>query len=80
MLREEFRKMADARVGEPEIDRAKRYLVGRHDIDLQRSSAIGSSLLFNEIYGIDAEETFRYADRLGAVSAEDVRALAAAFR
>ena len=76
MLHAEFSKLATVRIGEAELDRAQRYLIGRHDIDLQRASAIGSSLLFNEIYGIDAEETFQYPDRLRAVSAEDVRSLA----
>jgi zinc protease len=78
MLRAEFDKLASERPSDAELDRAKRYLIGRHDIDLQRSSAIASSLLFNEIYGIDAEETFRYAERLAAVTADEVRALAQA--
>lgn len=76
MLRAEFQKLVDTAVPELEMDRAKRYLIGRHDIDLQRNSSISSSILFNEIYGIPAEETFRYADRLRDISAEDIRKLA----
>ncbi len=59
-----------------ELDRAKRYLIGRHDIDLQRNSAISSSILFNEIYGIPSDEVFRYADFLRDISASDIQALA----
>lgn len=76
MMRAELRKLADGKIPEAELERAKRYLIGRHDIDLQRASAIGSSILFNEIYGIEAEETFEYAERLKAVTAESVLSLA----
>ena len=54
MMDIEFRKLVERLVGSAELDRAKRYLIGRHDIDLQRNSSICSSILFNEIYGISA--------------------------
>lgn len=76
MMHTEFRKLMDTRISETELDRAKRYLIGRHDIDLQRNSAISSSILFNEIYGIDCGEIFRYADHLAGVTAEEVRMMA----
>ena len=59
-----------------ELERAKRYLIGRHDIDLQRNSSISSSMLFNEIYGIPAEEMFKYSERLHHISAKEIRKLA----
>lgn len=76
MLKAEFTKLVETAVPALEIERAKRYLIGRHDIDLQRSSSISSSILFNELYGIPAEETFEYADRLRDISAVDIRKLA----
>jgi zinc protease len=76
MMHEEFKKLIDTPISEAELDRAKRYLVGRHDIDLQRTSAIGSGILFNEIYGIDPEETFHYADHLKGITPKDVQKLA----
>ena len=76
MLRTEFKKLANDLASESELDRAKRYLIGRHDIDLQRASAIGSSILFNEIYGVPAEETFEYAKYVSAVTSTDVRNIA----
>jgi zinc protease len=76
MLQAEFAKLAEKEVPEAELDRAKRYLIGRHDIDLQRNSAISSSILFNEIYGIEGEEIFKYADHLRDISASEVRTLA----
>ena len=76
MLQIEFQKLVEHSVSDVELDRAKRYLIGRHDIDLQRASAIGSSILFNEIYGVSSDEIFQYADRLRGVTAADVQSLA----
>jgi zinc protease len=76
MLMVEFKKLVDEKISDTELDRAKRYLIGRHDIDLQRNSAISSSMLFNEIYGIPAEEIFEYGDRLHEVSSANIRDLA----
>jgi zinc protease len=76
MLNEEFRRLVEERVPTAEIERAKRYLIGRHDIDLQRNSAISSAILFNEIYGIPSDEVFEYAEHLKGITAEDIQNLA----
>ncbi len=76
MLHAEFSKLVDKDIPALEIERAKRYLIGRHDIDLQRNSSISSSMLFNEIYGIPAEEMFKYSEHLHHISAKDIRKLA----
>lgn len=77
MLHEEFEKLVSSDVPDTELERAKRYLIGRHDIDLQRNSSISSSMLFNEIYGIPAEEMFKYSEHLHDIRASDIRKLAA---
>lgn len=76
MLREEFRKLCDTNVPDEELKRAQRYIVGRQDIDLQRTSAIAGSILFNDIYGIDYNEAFNCADKYWSVTAADVRRIA----
>ena len=76
MMYAEFAKLVDTKVGDAELDRAKRYLIGRHDIDLQRNSAICSSILFNEIYGIPSSEVFEYSHHLRDISSADVQKLA----
>lgn len=76
MLNIEFQKLVDKSVDEMELDRAKRYLIGRHDIDLQRNSAIGSAILFNDIYGVESQEVFDYAARLKPVTAKDIQKVA----
>jgi zinc protease len=76
MMHEEFDKLKNTLVGEEELARAKRYLIGKHDIELQRNSNITSAILFDHIYGIDFLETYRYAEMIRAVTSEDVQALA----
>ncbi len=76
MLREEFGKLVQTPVSFVELERAKRYLIGRHDIDLQRTSSIASDILFNELYGIDSEEMFEYASKLSKITPENVQSLA----
>lgn len=76
MMEIEFKKLVDKKVDDAELDRAKRYLIGRHDIDLQRNSSICTSILFNEIYGIPSDEVFKYADHLRDITAKDIQSLA----
>ena len=68
--------MRDELVPEEELARAKRYLVGSHDIGLQRKSALSSIIAFNECYGLGWDEYLRYAPAILAVTAADVRRIA----
>ncbi len=76
MMRDEFTKLAETPVHEQELARAQRYLIGKHDIELQKNSAITSSILFDFIYGIDYMETYKYTERIRAVDRESIRKLA----
>lgn len=76
MLHQELKKLATEKVPEKELLRSKRYLIGNHDIDLQRNSAIANSILFDEIYGLDINETFNYQKEINEVTADQVRDLA----
>jgi Predicted Zn-dependent peptidases len=76
MLKQEFKKLAEKPLGEAELLRAQRYLIGRHDIELQRKSAVCNSLLFDDIYGLDYEDSLDVSDNYFAVTAKDVQALA----
>jgi len=72
MLRHEFQRLTEEKVSALELERAQRYLIGRHDIDLQRTSAIGASILYNDIYGIDYNEAFTSAEYYFAVTPEQI--------
>jgi len=76
MLKEEFQKLIDTKIPEQELLRAQRYIVGRHDIDLQRKSAISNSIIFDRIYGLDPREGLEVADKYFAIKAVNIQALA----
>lgn len=76
MLKEEFAKLAKTPVGAAELERAQKYLIGRHDIELQRKSSVCSTLLFDDIYGINHEESLDVAAKYYAVTPEKVQKLA----
>jgi zinc protease len=75
MLKEEFKKLCDVKVPTAELERAQRYLVGRHDIDLQRKSSVCAAFLFDEIYGIDYSEVFEANKKYFAVTVDEVQKL-----
>jgi len=61
------------------LERAKRYLVGAHEISLQRRAALASTLAFHECYGLGWDEYRRYAPAVLAVTADDVQRVARRF-
>ena len=76
MIHQELEKICNIAPSNEEVERAKKYLVGRNHIDLQRNGAQASSILFDELYGIDCEETFKYAEHLKSLTAQDIQKLA----
>jgi len=76
MMMIEFKKLVDHKVSEDELARAKRYLVGRHDIELQRKSSLCSTVIFDDVYGNDFKENLDVAKAYGAVTAQEVQDLA----
>lgn len=76
MIDLEFKKMASERISPQELDRAQRYLVGRHDIGLQKNSSLASAFLFEEVYGMPYENVYKYAEKIKEVTADEVLSLA----
>ena len=72
MMKEEFCKLAENKVSEEELERAKKYLIGKHDIELQKNSSVSTAVLFDEIYGLPYDEAFHFSERLASVTAEDI--------
>jgi zinc protease len=75
-IRAEIRKIAEQPVPEVELDRARRYLVGTHEISMQRRSAVASTVAFHECYGLGWAEFRRYAPGVLAVKSADVQRVA----
>ncbi|MBX2995538.1 MAG: insulinase family protein [Bdellovibrionaceae bacterium] len=76
MMKTEFEKLMNEPVPQEELDRAKRYMIGRHDIDLQRTASIASSILYEDLYGLDFNEVFNYKDLIAGITSEDLRRVA----
>jgi zinc protease len=76
MMRQELAKLVEKKVDDGELDRAKRYIVGKHDIGLQRNSALASAILFNEIYGISYKDAFALPEKIKTVTAADIQRVA----
>jgi zinc protease len=66
-------------VSDEELTRAKRYLIGSFEIDLQRISAVATNLALNELYSLGYDEYRRYPEKINAVTAEDVLRVAQKF-
>ncbi len=76
MIEEEFCKISETKVSAVELDRAKKFLIGKHDIGLQKNSSIASYILFNEIYGASYKELWDYRKSISSVTEDEVLSVA----
>jgi zinc protease len=72
----ELRKVRKHGVSALEIERAKRYLVGSYEIELQKNSAQAATLAFDERYGLGEQEFETYAQKILAVTPDMVQQVA----
>ncbi len=75
-IRRELARCRESPPSAAELDRARTHLIGTHAIGLQRNSARAAVYAFDECYGLGADASSRYAERIAAVSAADVLAAA----
>jgi zinc protease len=62
-----------------ELDRARSYSIGSHQIAMQRRAAVANALAYHEAYGLGWETWARYDDAIRAVRAADVAAAATTY-
>ncbi len=72
MFKEEFNKLTRTKVPEVEVDRAKRYLIGQHDIGLQRKSSVCNLIAFDEFYGNNYRQSLNVAEEYHKVTADKI--------
>ncbi len=60
-----------------EYERAKTWMIGTYEIGLQSNAAYAEKMMYNELYGVGYEETFRAPALIQAVTLEDVNRAAA---
>ncbi len=71
-IQSELEKIRADLVTEEELDRAKRFIIGNYELDLQKNESIASLLAFYAIYGNAPEEAFRLPERIQAVTRQDI--------
>lgn len=76
MFQAEFKKLINEKVSLDELSRAKKYLIGQHDIGLQRKSALCNLIAFDEIYGNDYNQSLNIAEEYNKVTQENIIDLA----
>jgi zinc protease len=59
-----------------DLQRARRYLIGANDIGMQRIGAVASTVAFDAAFGLGALSWRDHAERIEAVTAEQVQAAA----
>jgi zinc protease len=75
-IRKELLRVRDHGVTPLEVERAKRYLVGSYEIELQKNSALAAMLAFDERYGLGYDEVASYTQNILAVTPEMVHHVA----
>lgn len=76
MFEAEFQKLCTEKVGAEELERAKKYLIGQHDIGLQKKSALCNLIAFDETYGNDYRQSLHIAEEYNKITEEKIMALA----
>lgn len=71
-LKDEMLKLVDQAPTAAEIERARSYIIGTHEMSLQKSDAQTSTMALMELYGYGFDDFLLYPSRIAAVKVEDV--------
>lgn len=71
-IRDHLERVRNEAISDDELQRASRYLVGHHAIGLQRIGARAGVMALDQVYGLGADFHQRFADRIHAVTVDDV--------
>lgn len=69
----EVQKLREGGVRAEEVEEAKRYLIGNHDIGLQRNGSRAMSIALDELYGMGYRRSFAYAQDLESVTRDSIQ-------
>jgi zinc protease len=78
-VRGELERVRTNGITSDELERARSYLIGSHQIAMQRRSAIANAIAYHEAYGLGWRSWTGYGEAIRAVSAEDVAAAAQSY-
>lgn len=72
----ELKKIQNEPVSAKELERAKNYIIGNHEIDHQKNSSVAMQLALNELYKKGLEEFFDFHVQINKVTSEDIQRVA----
>jgi zinc protease len=75
-VRAQLARIRDAAPSADELERAKSYLIGSHQIAMQRRAAIANAIAYHEAYGLGWQSWAGYDDAIRAVTSADLLAAA----
>lgn len=78
-VRAELARMRTSGVTAAEVERAQKYLVGSHQIAMQRRAAVANALAYHEAYGLGWKSWADYDAQIRAVTPAQVAAAAATY-
>jgi len=78
-VRAELERVRTGGVTAAELERARSYLIGSHEIAMQRRAAVANAMAYHEAYGLGWQAWTGYDAAIRAVRPEDVAAAAAAY-
>ena len=67
-----LRRVREKGISQEELERAKTYLIGNYEIDLQGTLAMAATMAFDERYGLGWDFYRRYPRKIEGVTQEDV--------
>jgi len=78
-VRGELERVRTEGVTTDEVERARSYLIGSHQIAMQRRSAVANAMAYHEAYGLGWQTWAGYDDAIRAVRPADIAAAAATY-
>ncbi len=78
-VRSELERVRTSGVTPAEVERARSYLIGSHQISMQRRAAVANAMAYHEAYGLGWQTWAGYDDAIRAVRPEDIAAAAATY-
>lgn len=76
MLIAEFQRLIKEPVSESELIKAQKYTIGRHYIEMQKTSYVNSLILFDALYDLDINDAFDVEKKYLQVTPKDIQRVA----
>ena len=75
-VRTELARIRTDGVTSAELERARSYLIGSHEIAMQRRAAVANAMAYHEAYGLGWQTWSRYGETIKTITPADVAAAA----